>query len=59
MGTTGSDFTDTFRILGKVKSDGSNKKTIVEELVEICAPLKLLTKKNQPKYSATEIKKIE
>ena len=57
MSKTGSDFTDTFRILCSLTQ--SNQDDILNQLVDICAPQKLLAKKNKPKYSPVELLKIE
>lgn len=59
MEKTGSDFTDTYRNLGEVLSNGANIDEITEKMVLICAPVKLLDKKNKSKYSALELKKLE
>lgn len=58
MAKTASDFTDTFRILGKVKADQSNKEEIVNYLVSISAGLKYLDKQNKPKYSQEQVMKL-
>lgn len=59
MEATGSDFTDTFRTLGKVSTSEDNSKQILDKLVQICAPAKLLDKKGESKYSPAELAKLE
>ena len=59
MEKTGSDFTDTYRNLGEVQANGTNIETITENMVAICAPIKLLDKKDQSRYSPAELAKLE
>lgn len=59
MEATGSDFTDTFRTLGKVSTSEDNSKHILDKLVQICAPVKLLDKKSESRYSPAELAKLE
>lgn len=63
MAATGSDFTDTFRILADVspglKQDDQKLQDALAKLVQICAPLSLLDKKDAPRFSARELAQIE
>lgn len=60
MAQTGSDFTDTFRILGQFQTSTDNTAETIEKLVAIAAPLKLLEKKEDDSpYSPAELAKIE
>jgi len=59
MEKTGSDFTDTYRNLGEVLANGANIDQITDKMVSICAPVKLLDKKNESKYSPAELIKLE
>jgi uncharacterized protein YdiU (UPF0061 family) len=60
MTQTGSDFTDTFRILGQFSTSSDNTSTTVDKLVAIGAPLKLLEKKEDDSpYSPAELARIE
>jgi hypothetical protein len=58
MQQTGSDFTDTFRLLGEIKSNG-NMEEVLQKFLTACAPRKLLEKKPAAKYSPAELVKIE
>lgn len=63
MIATGSDFTDTFRILADISpglKEGDEKfQEALGKLVQICAPLALLDKKDAPRYSARELAQLE
>lgn len=62
MAQTGSDFTDTFRILGQFSTSADNTSATIEKLVAIAAPLKLLEKKeleDDSPYSPAVLAKIE
>jgi len=59
MEKTGSDFTDTYRNLGEIQANGANIEAITDIMVAICAPIKLLDKKNQSRYSPAELAKLE
>ena len=43
MSQTGTDFTDTFRIISEVKTDSMNL-DVIENLLSICTPLSLVEK---------------
>ena len=63
MVATGSEFTDTFRILADInpgiKEDDEAFKEALENLMKICAPMALLDKKNAPRYSQRELIQLE
>ena len=59
MEKSGSDFTDTYRNLGSLLASGSNIDQVTEQMLQICAPIKLLDKKNESKYSPAELLKLE
>lgn len=60
MAQTGSDFTDTFRILGQFQTSADNTLATIEKLAAISAPMKLLEKKEDDSpYSPAELAKIE
>jgi uncharacterized protein YdiU (UPF0061 family) len=48
---TGNDFTNTFRILGNVKTSSESNKEIVEKLVEQSAPKSFFLKKCKHPYA--------
>ena len=58
MEHTGSDFTDTFRILGKIQSSSENKETIIRYLVNISGSIKFHDKKNYEGYGASLMRKL-
>ena len=49
MAKTGSDWTDTFRLMSQVNPEGDNS-VVLEKLCDICAPLKM--KDNKMKTSS-------
>lgn len=58
MQQTGSDFTDTFRLLGEIKSN-ENIDEVLKKFLTACAPRKLLEKKPAAKFSPAELVKLE
>jgi len=63
MAETGSDFTDTFRILAditpKMNSPDQSFQEALDKLVQICAPMALLDKKSTSKFSPQELAQLE
>ena len=60
MTQTGSDFTDTFRVLGKVKTySGDNQLQILKELESICAPPKFWDKEDPNIEITNKILKLQ
>mmetsp|Transcript_11215 Transcript_11215/g.18877 ORF Transcript_11215/g.18877 Transcript_11215/m.18877 type:complete len:282 (+) Transcript_11215:742-1587(+) len=58
MEQTGSDFTDSFRFLSQVSLAKGFEKALTN-FVAICAPVKLLDKKDEPKQPPAQILKIK
>lgn len=59
---TGADFTDTFRLLADITPSLTQNDQVfaetLDKLVQICAPLALLEKKQESKFSSTELAQL-